>query len=86
MNKLVKQQKLFEKSLDKINDLKVAAKEVMLENDKSSGEVKNWVKLHDKAVSKYDIYVEEIKTRLNYITKLEEENAMEQEKGKYTKA
>ena len=28
---------------------------------------------------KYDFYVEEIKTRLNYITKLEEESAMEQE-------
>ena len=40
MNELVKQQKLFEKRLDEINDLKVAAKEVMLEDDKSSGEVK----------------------------------------------
>ena len=42
-------------------------------------EVENWVKLHNEAVSKYDTYLEEIETRLNYITKLEEENAMEQE-------
>ena len=40
MNELVKLQKLFEKRLDEINDLKVAAKEVMLQDDKSSGEVK----------------------------------------------
>ena len=33
----------------------------------------------NEAVSKYDIYLEEIKTRLNYITKLEEESAMKQE-------
>ena len=32
-----------------------------------------------EAVSKYDIYVEEIETRLGYITKLEEESAIEQE-------
>ena len=49
----------------------------MVEDDKSLGEVENWVKLHNEAVSKYDIYVEEIETRLTYITKLEEENAME---------
>ena len=35
--------------------------------------------MHDKAVSKYDTYLEEIEARLNYITKLEEEGAMEQE-------
>ena len=40
----------------------------MLEDDKSLGEVKNWVKLHNEAV---------FETRLNYITKLEEESAME---------
>ena len=51
----------------------------MLEDDKSLGEVENWVKLHNEAVSKYDIYLEEIETRLNYITKLEGESAMEQE-------
>ena len=51
----------------------------MLEDDKSLGEVENWVKLHNEAVSKYDMYVEEIETRLNYITKLEEESAIEQE-------
>ena len=79
VNELVKQQKVFEKRLDEINDLKVAAEEFMLEDDKSLGEVENWVKLHNEAVSKYDIYLEEIETRLNYITKLEEESAMEQE-------
>ena len=42
-------------------------------------EVENWVKLHNEAVLKYDTYLEEIETRLNYITKLEEESAMEQE-------
>ena len=54
----------------------------MLEDDKSLGEVESWVKLHNEAVSKvskYDIYVEEIETKLNYITKLEEESAIEQE-------
>ena len=40
MNQLVKQQKVFEKRLDKINDLKVTAEEFMLE-DKSLGEVQN---------------------------------------------
>ena len=35
MNELVKQQKVFEKRLDEINDLKVAGKEFMLEDDKS---------------------------------------------------
>ena len=79
VNELVKQQKAFEKCLDEINGLKVAAEEFMLEDDKSLGEVENWVKLHKEAVSKYDTYLEEIETRLNYITKLEEESAMEQE-------
>ena len=78
-NELVKQQKVFRKRLDEINNLKVAAEEFMLEDDKSLGEVENWVKLHNEAVSKYDIYLEEIETRLNYITKLGEESAMEQE-------
>ena len=55
VNELVKQQKVFEKGLDEINDLKVAADEFLLEDDKSSGEVENWVKLHNEAVSKYDI-------------------------------
>ena len=68
VNGLVKQQKAFEKCLDEINDPKVAAEEFMLEDDKSLGEVKNWVKLHNEAV---------FETRLNYITKLEEESAME---------
>ena len=51
----------------------------MLEDNKSLGEVENWVKLHNEAVSKYDIYVEKFKTRLNHITKLEEGSAIEQE-------
>ena len=79
VNELVNKQKVFENCLDEINDLKVAAEEFMLEDDKSLGEVENQVKLHNEAVSKYDIYVEEMKTRLNYITKLEQESAMEQE-------
>ena len=38
MNELVvEQQKVFEKRLDEINDLKVAAEEFMLEDDKSLG-------------------------------------------------
>ena len=68
VNELVKQQKAFEKCLDEINGLKVAVEEFMLEDDKSLGEVENWVKLHKEAVSKYDTYLEEIETRLNYIT------------------
>ena len=87
MNELVKQQKVFEKRSDEINDLKVAAEEFMSEDDqrfmlevnKSLGEVENWVKLQNEAVSKDDTYLEEIKTRLNYITKLEEESLMEEE-------
>ena len=79
VNELVKQQKIFEKHLDEINILKVPAEEFMLEGDKSLEEGENWVKLHNKAVLKDDFYVEEIKTRLNYITKLEKESAMEQE-------
>ena len=79
MNELIKQQKVFEKLLDEINDLKVAAEEFMLVDDNSLGEVENWVKLHNEALSKYVIYVEEIETRLHYITKLEEESAIEQE-------
>ena len=79
MKELVKQQKVFEQRLDEINDLKVAAEEFMLEDDRSLGKVENWVKLHNEAVSKYDIYLEEIETRLNCIPKLEEESAMEQE-------
>ena len=51
----------------------------MLEGDKSLEEGENCIKLHNKAVLKDDFYVEEIKTRLNYITKLEKESAMEQE-------
>ena len=78
VNELVKQQKVFEKRLDEINDLKVAPEELMLEDDKSLGEVENQVKLHNEAVSKCDIYLEEIETRLNSITKLDEESAMEQ--------
>ena len=50
----------------------------MLEDDKSLGEVENWVKLHNEDVSKYDVNVEDIETGLNYITKLEEESAIEQ--------
>ena len=75
VNELVRQQKAFEKRLDEINDLKVAAEEFMLEDDESLGKVK----LHNKAVSKYDAYLEEIETRLKFITKLEEESAMKQE-------
>ena len=70
---------MFEKRLDEINDMKDAAEEFMLEDDNSLGEVENWVKLHNEALSKYVIYVEEIETRLHYITKLEEESAIEQE-------
>ena len=51
----------------------------MLEDDKSLVEVENWVKLHNEAVWKYDTYLDEIETRLNYISNLEEESAMEQE-------
>ena len=51
----------------------------MLKDDKSLVEVENWVKLHNEAVSKYDTYLDEIETRLNYISNLEEESAMEQE-------
>ena len=80
VNELVKQQKAFEKRLDEINDLKVAAEEFMLEEDESLGKVK----LHNKAVSKYDAYLEEIETRLNFITKLEEESAMKQEEEECT--
>ena len=54
-------------------------KRFMLEVNKSLREVENWVKLHNEAVSKDDTYLEEIKTRLNYITKLEEESLMEEE-------
>ena len=81
MNELAKQQKVFDKRLDEINDMKAAAEEFILEDDKSLGEVENWVKLHDDddAVSKYDIHVEEIETRLNYVIKSEEESAIEQE-------
>ena len=79
VNELVKKQKVFKKRLDEINNLKVATEGFMLEDDKSLGEVEDWVKLRNEAVSKYDIYLEEIETRLNYITKLEEESAMEQE-------
>ena len=50
-----------------------------MEDGKSLGEVENWVELHNEAVSKYDTNLEEIETRLNYITKLGEESAMEQE-------
>ena len=82
VNELVKQQKVFEKHLDEINDLKVAAEEFMLEDDKSFGEVENWIKLHNEAVSRYDIYVEEIETRLSYITKLEDVSAIEPDKKK----
>ena len=80
VNELVKQQKAFEKRLDEINDLKVAAEEFMLEDDESLGKVK----LDNKAVSKYDAYLEEIETRLNFITKLEEESAMKQEEEECT--
>ena len=45
VNKLVKQQKAFEKRLDEINDLKVASEEVMLEDCKSLGETENWVEI-----------------------------------------
>ena len=79
VNELVKKQKVFKKRLDEINDLKVATEGFMLEDDKSLGELEDWVKLRNEAVSKYDIYLEEIETKLNYITKLEEESAMEQE-------
>ena len=44
VNELVKQQKKFEKRLDEINDVKVAAEEFMLEDNNSLGEVENWVK------------------------------------------
>ena len=63
VNELVKQQKVFEKRLYEINDLKVASEGFMLEDNKSLGEVEKWVKLHNKAVLKYDIYLEEIETR-----------------------
>ena len=43
-NELVEEQKAFEKCLDEINNLKVAAEEFMLKGDESLGEVENWVK------------------------------------------
>ena len=50
-----------------------------MDDGKSLGKVENWVELHIEAVSKYDTNLEEIETRLSYITKLGEESAMEQE-------
>ena len=41
VNELVNKQKVFENCLDEINDLKVAAEEFMLEDDKSLGELEN---------------------------------------------
>ena len=55
VNELVKQQKVFEKRLDEINDLKVAAEEFMLEDDKSLGEVENWVKLNKVPLTRIHI-------------------------------
>ena len=45
VNKLVKQQKAFEKRLDEINDLKVASEEFMLEDCKGLGKTENWVEI-----------------------------------------
>ena len=67
VNELVKQQKIFEKCLHEINNLKVAAEEFMLEDGKSLGEVGDSVKLHNEAVSKYDISRRNLnKVKLHY--------------------
>ena len=66
VNELVEQQTAFEKRLDEINNLKVAAEEFMLKDDESLGEVENWVKYITKSTKLRVVYDASIKSESGF--------------------
>ena len=66
VNELVEQQTAFEKRLDEINNLKVAAEEFMLKDDESLGEVENWVKNITKSTKLRVVYDASIKSESRF--------------------
>ena len=66
VNELVEQQTAFEKRLDEINNLKVAAEEFMLKDDESLGEVENWVKNITKSTKLRVVYDASIKSESGF--------------------
>ena len=66
VNELVEQQAAFEKRLDEINNLKVAAEEFMLKDDESLGEVENWVKYITKSTKLRVVYDASIKSESGF--------------------
>ena len=71
-NKIIKQQEFIEKRLGEINDLKNQGQEIMLESDKVSfEEVKEWGSKFHKAVSRYNILMDETESKLRSFKEME---------------
>ena len=63
-SELIKQKSFYGKRLDEINDLKMEILEVMIENENTEEEIKQWTEKHRPAVAIYDVPIEEIENRI----------------------
>ena len=79
-NELMKQQEFIEKRLGVINDLKNQGQEIMLENDKVSfEEVEEWESKYRDVVARYNIPMDDIKSKLRSFKEMEKQNATRME-------
>ena len=76
----MKQQEFIEKRLGVINDLKNQGQEIMLENDKVSfEEVEEWESKYRDVVARYNIPMDDIKSKLRSFKEMEKQNATRME-------
>ena len=76
----MKQQEFIEKRLGVINDLKNQGQEIMLENDKVSfEEVEEWGSKYRDVVVRYNIPMDDIKSKLRSFKEMEKQNATRME-------
>ena len=79
-NELMKQQEFIKKRLGVINDLKNQGQEIMLENDKVSfEEVEEWGSKYRDVVVRYNIPMDDIKSKLRSFKEMEKQNATRME-------
>ena len=76
----MKQQEFIKKLLGVINDLKNQGQEIMLENDKVSfEEVEEWGSKYRDVVVRYNIPMDDIKSKLRSFKEMEKQNATRME-------
>ena len=61
---LIKQNQLYDKRLDEINDLKMEILEAMTEKGNTEEEIEQWTENHRAAVAIYDAQIEGIENRI----------------------